>query len=66
MMVRVVQLGRVRAALARLDRVTREHPELTGEAARARLARAPCLATDPRGEVPDDREEGTPVDKPEA
>lgn len=66
MKARAVDLGRVRAALARLDRVTREHPELTSDAARARLARAPCLAPDPPDAVDDDRQEVTPADKPKA
>jgi hypothetical protein len=34
----IVDLGRVRRALARLDRVTAEHPELRGVKARERLA----------------------------
>jgi hypothetical protein len=35
---RVVDLGRVRAALARLDRAVEQHPELTTARARERLA----------------------------
>ena len=38
MTARVVDLGRVQRALARLDLVVAEHPELTSDEARERLA----------------------------
>lgn len=38
MTARVVDLGRVRRALARLDAVLRDHPELASAEARERLA----------------------------
>lgn len=59
-----VHLERVRAALTRLDRLALEHPELTSDAARARLARAPCLALDPRDLVEHEPEEVTSAGKP--
>ena len=39
MTARVVDLARVRAALARLDALVREHPHLTRSGSRARLDR---------------------------
>ena len=48
---RIVDLGRARRALARLDRVTAEHPELTSPEARERLDA--WIATEEKGERDD-------------
>lgn len=59
MSVRVVDLARVRAALARLDALVQEHPHLTHAGSRARLDRY-VLGLD----APDLTEE-TPAPKPD-
>jgi hypothetical protein len=47
----IVDLGRARRALARLDRVTAEHPELTSPEACERLAA--WIAAEEKGERDD-------------
>jgi hypothetical protein len=51
---RVVDLARIRAALARLDALVREHPHLTRAGSRARLDRyvRALDAPEPREEAP--------------
>jgi hypothetical protein len=58
---RVVELARVRAALARLDALVREHPHLTRAGSRARLDRyvRALDAPDPTEEAPADKPEET-------
>lgn len=56
---RVVDLARVRAALARLDALVREHPHLTRAGSRARLDRYVRALDAP------EPTEGTPADKPD-
>ncbi len=57
----VIELARVRAALARLDAIAREHPCLTLAGSRARLDRyvGALDALDPTEEAPADKPDET-------